>query len=283
MAIDYRGVGNWADPNGWSESRPASGEEEVKVRGSDTVCTLNTSTRDWGVGQRFRVYEESKLIIEDGARLLGAGWMRVGATNVGTLEQTGGLLRLRTGRDTSKLQIGDDVGSEGSTYTISGGTLTYLDGNGELTLGYRGGQGTFTIIGVKPIIQMNAIYVGGMSGKAASGTIEFIIDSNGVSPISLDSNANLDPEGDNSTANLLVSAIDTPPMADILLVETLSTNTVTGIFDTVNGEPAPEGASVCMNFNGVNYYYNLTYSGGYGNNDIVLQYSNSVPEPNSPE
>src|SRR4030043_445859 len=51
LAVDYRGVGNWADPNGWSDGAPPSGAAEVKVRGEETVLTLNTSTGDWGPAQ----------------------------------------------------------------------------------------------------------------------------------------------------------------------------------------------------------------------------------------
>jgi len=41
---DFSGVGNWADPNIWSGGHSPSGAEKVKVRGEDTICTLNTST-----------------------------------------------------------------------------------------------------------------------------------------------------------------------------------------------------------------------------------------------
>jgi len=274
---------NWSDPNSWSQGHLPTVNEEVKIRGDGTVCTLNTGTGGWGIGQRLRVYEGATLLIEDGARLLGAGWMRVGAGNPGYVEQTGGLVRLQPGKDSAKLGIGDSGGSDGH-YTISDGTITYIDSvekpGSQLIVGARGGTGILTIIGIEPSIQMNELIVGDRAG--ASGTIEFQIDANGVSPIGLDSNATLDPLGADSTANLLVSAIDAPPMSDILLVDVSSGGVIEGIFDTVNGASAPEGAPVVTSFGGVDYYYNMTYAGGTGN-DIVLQYSYSVPEPNSLE
>ncbi len=262
-------VGNWTEAEVWDDGHVPTGEEEVKVRGEEAVCTLNTSTGDWGVGQRMRVYEGATLIIEDGAEFLGAGWMRVGAGNPGYVQQTGGLVRLAEGKDTSKLQIGDSGGSEGSTYTISGGTITYLDGDGELTLGYRGGEGTLTVVGTGPTIAMNDLYVGGKAGNAASGILEFQIGADGVSPIGLAGTAYLDPEGDNSTAALVLSLIDAPPAEqDILLIDVAA---VEGVFDMVNGVAAPEGASVVLSYGETDYLYTLTYANG-----VALEW---VPEP----
>ena len=274
--------GYWSYPNGWSQGYIPTVDEEVKVRGDETVCTLNTGTGDWGIGQRLRVYEGAMLLIEDGARLLGAGWMRVGAGNPGYVEQTGGLVRLQPGKDSARLGIGDSGGSDGH-YTISDGTITYIDSEekpgSQLIVGARGGTGILTIIGIEPSIQMDELIVGDRAG--ASGNIEFQVGASGVSPIGLDSAASLDPEGDESTANLLVSAVDTPPMADILLVDLSGDGSVDGVFDTVNGNPAVEGAQVVLSFNGLECTYNLTYVGGTGN-DIVLEFESSAIVPVDP-
>ncbi len=270
---DFRGVGNWADPNIWSAERVPSGEEEVKVRGEDTICTLNTSTGDWGVGRRMRVYEGATLIIEEGAELLGAGWMRVGASNPGYVEQTGGLVQLQDGRDDAKLGIGDQGDSDGN-YTISGGTLTYAENSaGDLIVGARAGKGKLTIIGTGPTILMNNLIVGDRAG--ASGTIEFQIDADGVSPIVLAGSASIDPEGDETTANLLISAIAAPPMSNITLVDIPEGAEAPNVFDTVNGIPAEDGATVLLTSGGIGYYYHLSYSRG-ATNDIVLVFDYSV-------
>jgi len=272
---DFSGVGNWADPNIWSAGYVPSGAEEVKVRGEDTVCTLNTSTGDWGAGQRLRVYEGATLIIEEGAELLGAGWMRAGASNAGYVQQIGGLVCLQDGKDSAKLGVGDSGGSDGY-YTISGGTLTYAEGSlGDLLVGARAGTGTLTIIGMDPTIQMKTMTVGDRAG--ASGTVEFQVAADGVSPISVDS-ASIDELGDETTSALLVSAIDAPPKADIMLVDIIGEGSVNGLFDTVNGNPAPEGAEVVLASNGLKNTYTLTYIGGTGN-DIVLVYQSSVTMP----
>jgi len=269
-------VGNWSEADLWSAGYVPTGEEEVKIRNEGTICTINTSTEDWGAGQRCRVYEGATLIIEEGAELLGAGWMRVGAGDAGYVQQTGGLLRLTAGKDSAKLGIGDSGGSDGH-YTISGGAMTYLDNEekpgGQLIVGARGGQGILTIIGTGASIQMDSLIVGNQAG--ASGTLEFQVDAAGVSPIGLDDSASIDPEGDETTAALLVSAIGEPLMADILLVDLPDDANSANPFDTVNGEPALEGASVVLSLEGGNYYYNLTYIGGAGN-DIVLTFDSFV-------
>ena len=272
FAIDFRGEGNWADPNMWSDGRLPTGAEEVKVRGEETICTLNTSTGEWGVGQRMRVYEGATMLIEEGAELLGAGWMRVGASNPGYLVQTGGLVQLQNGNDSATLGIGDSGNSDGH-YTISGGTITYTGEGGSLIVGARGGQGILTIVGTGPTILMNTLTVGDRAG--AAGTVEFKIDVNGVSPIGLISSASVDPLEDETTAALLVSAINAPPMSEIILVDIPDGADAANEFDTVNGEPAVEGASVFMSADGVGYYYNLTYAGGTGN-DIALLFDHSI-------
>lgn len=277
-------VGNWMEADVWSQGDVPTGEEEVKVRGEETICTLNTSTGDWGFpsSHRLRVYEGATLLIEDGAKLLGAGWMRVGAGNPGYVTQTGGLVRVSGGIeggakvDSARLAIGDSAGSDGN-YTISGGTITYLPSEakpgGQLHIGARGGTGILTIIGIEPSIQMDTLVVGERTA-GASGTIEYQIGALGVSPIGLDSSVTLDPLGDDSTAALIVSLIDTPPAGPILLVETKSDVAVSGLFDTLNGGSAADGAPVTLSYGGTDYLYTLTYAGGVGGNDIVL-----IPEP----
>ncbi len=270
---DFSGVGNWADPNIWSTGYVPSGEEEVKVRGGDTICTLDTSTGDWGVGQRMRVYEGATLIIEEGAELLGAGWMRVGASNPGYVEQKGGLVQIQNGKDDAKLGIGDQGDSDGY-YTISGGTLTYAEGSaGDLIVGARAGKGKLTIIGTGPTILMNNLTVGDRAG--ASGTIEFQVDTDGVSPIVLAGSVSIDPSGDVTTADLLISAIAAPPMSNITLVDAPEDADAPNFFDTVNGIPAEDGATVLLTSGGVGYYYHLSYARG-GTNDIVLVFDYSV-------
>lgn len=261
-------IGQWNEASKWTGGVP-DGDKEIRVRGG--YCVLSSS-QIWSstADNRTRVYEDATLVITDGAQLIGPGWLRVGASDAATVYQTGGLLKLRQGRDNTRLVIGDDDDSDG-LYVISGGTITYESGDGHLTLGDRGGTGTFHVFGAGATIQMNSLRVGGRdSGRAATGTLEFSIGEFGVSAIQV-ADVRLDPAGDSSTADLVISLIGSPTLADsYLLVENTGGSAVSGIFDTVNGNPAPEGATVTLGAN----VYKLTYVGGVGGNDIML-----VPEP----
>ena len=99
--------------------------------------------------------------------------------------------------------------------------------------------------------------------KAASGTLEFRIGSDGVSPVEISGSIYIDPAGAGSTANLLVSATAAPPTADIVLIRNTGGGSVTGTFDTVqdaNGTRAgTEGAPVILSYGGTDYNYRLTY------------------------
>jgi hypothetical protein len=272
FALDYRGVGNWADPNGWSDGAPPSGAVEVKIRGADTILTLNTGTGDWGPAQRLRVYEGATLIVEEGAELLGAGWARVGANNAGYLEQTGGLVQI----DNDRLGIGDSAGSDGH-YTMSGGTLTYAGDRGDLIVGARGGTGVFTVAGTGPAIQMGKLIVGDAAG--ASGTVEFRLTAEGVSPITLAISAAIDALGDETLSALVIGSAGGAPQADVVLVDLPDGVVAETGFDTVNGEPAVEGATVVVHDRMTTYTYTLTYAGGAAGNDIMLLYVSMVPAP----
>ncbi|MDH7599383.1 MAG: hypothetical protein QHH07_07080 [Sedimentisphaerales bacterium] len=277
LAIDWLNyTGNWNDVAGWVDGRLPTGQEEVKIRGTETVCTLNTSTGDWGVGQRLRVYEGATLLIEQGAELLGAGWMRVGAGSPGTVIQTGGAVILKDGKDKARLGIGDSAGSDG-LYIISGGTITHESaGNGDLLIGARGGKGKLVVVGDKPVIAMRTLTVGDQAG--ASGTLEFQIGPAGVSPVKISNSVTLDPLGDQTTAALMVTAAGSPPTKDIVLVDLAAETAVTGVFDTVNGAAATEGAQVVVTGGGRECTYTLTYAGGTGN-DIALLYQSSRQVP----
>jgi hypothetical protein len=284
---------NWKDELGNTVTTP-DGLYEVKIKHPGSVVTLNTIAGGWnytGNGTRLRVYQGATLNIVDGGELSGFGWIRIGEQTgtpeqVGYLNQTGGLVFLRKLKETGKLAIGDGYGiNPGSTYTMSGGTLTYdrIDPGcaGQLIIGSRDGEGTFVVVGNAPVIHMRNLYIAGDSVANGGGpynngvgTLKFMVGENGVSPIILDSTAYID-QGSDTIANLVVSLTSAPPIGqDIPLVD--ATTTIHGFFDSLNGGSAAEGASVSLNFNSFNYNYTLTYAGGSDSRDIVLLY---VPEP----
>ncbi len=289
----FHQTGDWNDASKWDPCIP-DGSGEIQIRYGDSNCTLNTSVgASWANANRLRVYGDANLTIVKGGDLTGACWMRVGtAEGPGRLVQTGGAIRLKRGSDNTKFCVGDANGSQGATYTMSGGTLSYIDGEGSLWLGYRGGEGKFTVVGTGPKIQMKKLSVGGdLGNKAASGTLEFRVGSDGVSPVEISGGIYIDPAGAGSTANLLVSATAAPPMADIVLIRNTGSGSVIGTFDTVqdaNGTRAgTEDAPVILSYGGTAYNYRLTYKytdskSGTTNNVALTYTSKSAPKPESP-
>jgi hypothetical protein len=281
-------VGTWAEPNKWTGDGEPNGASEVVIRSTGTQCTLDTNAGDWSVAQRLRVCADANLVIAQGGELLGVSWVRIGTPEgPGRVIQTGGLVKLKGAKDGSKLTIGYEKGSKGSDYTISGGAITYLDSDGYIIVGYRGGEGTFTVVGTAPKIEMRKLYVGGDIGdKAGTGNLQFKTASDGVSSIKLSNNIYLNRHMGPSKANLIVTAVAEPPKADIPLIEDTGFGVVDGTFDTVtdaNGtKEAAEGAAVMLKFGDKVCNYILTYkydaSKDGGNNDVALVYQSQAAE-----
>ena len=289
------GTGSWKDAF-WKEGRvhvpapPCTFSDDIKIARANTVCTIDGDTGNYicklSLSGGADEATAPRLEIVAGGRL-GIGDFRVGAggsSNTGAIayaNQTGGTVELATDLIIGYRSISSANPNNGKGYyTISGGTITYAPTNISACLYIAGtggangpSEGTFTVVGSAANISIRKLYVGSDgTKKGGSGTLEFKIDSTGVSPIRLSdaSSIILDNKGADSTAKLVVSLTAAPPAGDILLVENAGEGAVSGTFDTVNGNPAPEGASVVLNTGGVDYKYTLTYKGGAGNNDIIL-------------
>jgi hypothetical protein len=273
-------VGDWNNATLWTTGTLPDGNGEVKIRYVESTCRLN-SNENWAGSTmtEMRVYNNAVLNITGGS-LNGPGWLRVGASDTATVNQSGGTLTLKTGSSYSRLVIGDSSSSNGR-YNMTGGTITYATGDGFLIIGDRGGTGTFIVSGTDPNIQMRTLYVGGRSGSNNVGTLQYVIGAGGVSAITTNTSVILDTGGASSTANLVVSLPGSAPTGNILLVNNTSATAVSGSFDTLNGGSAIEGAAVVLGGN----IYILTYmydsvSGTVGTarsatyNDIAL-----IPEP----
>jgi hypothetical protein len=283
---------NWVDELGNPVSKP-DGQYEVRVRNPASIVQLDTVEGNWtntGNGTRLRIYQGATLNIVDGGELRGFGWIRIGEQSgtpeeIGILNQSGGTIFLRRLKEKGKICIGDGYGIvPGSTYTISGGTLTYDAADpyceGQLMIGSRDGEGTFVVVGDDPIIQLRNLYVAGDPAVPGdyydygTATLEFLVGENGVSPINLAGTAYID-QGTNTLANLIVGLTAAPVIGqDILLVN--ANSSIQGMFDSLNGGSAAEGALVSLGFSDAIYNYALTYAGGDDGYDITLL---CVPEP----
>ena len=293
------GTGSWADSY-WNSTRdlyltpPGTVGDEVKITRDATVCTVKTvvgncnwttsvgSLMTGGAAARMEIMAGSSIGMKE--MRIGSGGATGSATITGYLDQTGGTLSVYADGDIYVGRMGNAATKIGiGYYTISGGALTYdatTTTKGRLyvggcsgTEGMNGAIGTFTVVGNDATINMKKLYIGAQTTtRYGTGTLEFKIDSDGVSPVRLSDPDSiiLDQAGALSTAALVVSLLAAPPSGEILLVENTSTGPVQGIFDSLNGGSAIEGASVVLGSN----TYTLTYMGGIGGNDIVL-----IPEP----
>ena len=288
------GTGSWKDAF-WSKEgihlppAPSGNSDEIKITRANTVCTIDSNVGNYicklSLSGGADAATAPRLEVATGG-YLGIGEFRIGSggsSGTGTIayvNQTGGTVSLA-----DNLMIGRSGNSDSNPnngkgyYTISGGAITYAQTNSRATL-YVGGvgnnspsEGTFTVAGSTANISLRKLYVGSDGMRTGgTGTLEFKIGSTGVSPIYLSDAGSiiLDNKGADSTAKLVVSLTAAPPAGDILLVENAAKGAVSGTFDTVNGNPAPEGDPVVLNAGGVDYKYALTYRGGAGGNDIVL-------------
>jgi hypothetical protein len=284
---------NWLDELGTPVSKP-NGLYEVKIRSPGSIASLDTVEGNWsytGNGTRLRVYQGATLNIVDGADLRGFGWIRIGEQSgtpeqIGILNQSGGTVSLRRFKEKGKLCLGDGYGIlPGSTYTMTGGTLTYDAADpcceGQLMIGSRDGEGTFAVVGNAPVIQLRNLYVAGdpvgpndVYYNNGTATLKFLVGSNGVSPINLNNTAYIN-QGTNTLAKLIVSLTAAPLIGeDILLVN--AATAIHGVFDSLNGGSAAQGALVSLGFGNAAYNYALTYAGGNDGYDIALLH---MPEP----
>ena len=271
---------------------PGASKDEIKITRAKTVCTLDSDAGNYlcklSIAGGSEESNAPRLEITAGGQI-GIGEFRVGAGGstasgpIGCVNQTGGTVKLGEDLLVGRYGTSSKNPNEGKgIYTISGGTITCDAANTKAGL-YIGGagsagqsEGIFTVIGSTANINFKKLNIGSDGAHTGcSGTVEFKIGSSGISPIRVSNGINIDPSNENST-KLIVSATAESPKADVLLIENQGNEPVNGTFDTVNGNPAPEGASVVLSFGGNNYGYNLTYKGGAGNNDIMLRY---VPQP----
>ncbi|MFA5293861.1 MAG: hypothetical protein WC496_12635 [Phycisphaerae bacterium] len=299
-----KGTGSWKDAY-WNKpptvlptpTRDLYGE--IKIVKANGVCVLDSNGGNYqcilSISGGTDAATAARLEIVKGG-YLGMGEVRVGSGGsaktgaAGCVIQTGGTLNLTDNLIVGRAGSSDNNPNNGTGfYTISGGTITFAATNDKASLYIAGigktgpTEGTFTVVGKGANINFKSLFVGSNGKKdEGTGTVEFKIDAGGVSPIRLENMATIDALGTESTAKLVVIAIGAPPKSDILLIETLGGNPVSGVFDTVNGNPAAEGAQVVLKATDGSYYYDLTYTGGNGANDIMLKYRKFEPAAAAP-
>jgi hypothetical protein len=275
--------GSWSDSTKWSGLAVPTGAEQIKITSTtQAVCNLDgTTVTNNFVGGKVTLGGPASgpgtLNIMDSAVLNLGTEMQIGdsATNGGNgrVNQTGGTVSAVSGTSTAKIEVGYKTGT--GTYVISGGTIAG-SATSQLIVGgagSAGATGTFRVQGNAASITVGLVYVGckdSTGGYAGTGTVAFEVGASGVTAINAAS-VYIDPVASaQSITSLLVSLTSTAPAGNILLINNTGAATIHGVFDTVNGIAATEGAAVVLGGN----TYTLTYVGGDGN-DVALV----IPEP----
>jgi hypothetical protein len=293
-------VGLWSNGANWSTpagSVPPTGStattDEIKITGANSDCTVDFALNN-GVAKIsvVGVNDATAPVVRIVAGAdWGAGAFRVGSKGTtsggskGVVIQTGGTLSV------NDLQLGlyatGGTGIADGSYTISNGTLqAKTTGLGRLYVGAGMAAGStasntvgkFTVDGSLATIIMKKLYVGSDGTNVGMGTVEFKMSDSGVSKIQVtDAGGTILDAGGTGIANLLVSFTGSVmPAGNIVLVEnTASTGVVSGIFDTLNGGSAAEGATVVLGGN----TYNLTYVYAAGVDAVANDIALVVPEP----
>jgi len=317
FAVNYTWIsttgGSWstggAEPNHWNAVPPTGGAYNDEYRFYGPATKGGGGTVDNAVGSfngRIRVSWDkpadsnaARLNIVTGGSIsiaeLRAGDQGLSATagSYGEVIQTGGTVTMivsSSGTSYSRNIILGRGGSSGPAaeglYKISGGTITYnnvASNDAKLMVGaspnVTGATGKFIVSGDTAGITMKSLWVGsdGTAGRGGTGTMQFDVASSGVSKVVLDSNVILDNLGASSTANLVVNLLSTAPTTDLVLIETKSAIAVSGLFDSLNGGSAIEGATVVLGGTtfALTYVYDAVSGNHTGGNDIAL----IIPEP----
>ncbi len=284
--LNITGSGNWTDPAIWSAMPTAAGADEAKETIDNANIVVNSNVGTY-TNLKVDLARGAVLRIEDGAIIglpkelrPGDAGMSSSGTDIGSVIQTGGQLQIP---NPGKFMIGYKAGGDG-LYKISGGSLT---GNGgRVYVGCAsadGAIGKFQVDGSASTISLDGasiLYVANdsesASGNTGTGTIQFDLSAAGaVSAIHVGKTV-IDSQNEAAAiANLVVNLTGAAPATTLLLIENTGTSQVAGLFDTLNGGSAAEGASVVLGGN----TYTLTYKYIAGvdgiDNDIALV----IPEP----
>lgn len=288
------GSDNWTTAANWSTGAVplASTADELKIFASasagpeDFVITVNSNVGNYNGGScKFDLARGTTLQVETGGYIGNNKEIHVGdagasgnGTDIGYINQTGGTVDI-TG--SGKLQIGYKAGGDG-TYTISGGTLTGSAGRMYLGCSSADGSiGKLKVVGSTGTISLGGtMYIANDSETAenytGTGTLEFVCDALGaVSKVQVAKSVIDSQNTGVAVANLVVGLTDAAPASTLVLVENTGTSAVVGLFDSLNGGSAAEGATVVLG--GQTFTLTYQYAAGADNvaNDIALV----IPEP----
>jgi hypothetical protein len=291
-SISATRTGDWSDDTVWNKGYvPLDvGGEEIKIGDGDGITvTVNATQLNYST-QKIDTARDNTLAIVSGGYIgdgremhIGDAGMSSSGTDIGYLDISGGQLEMTA---SGKLQIGYKAGGDGRA-TISGGTL---NGSGKIYVGCSsasGSRGLLKVLGNAATISMGGeMYIANdsssSSGNLGKGKVWF--DENGDGDLSKIQVSKLiiDSQGDAAAEALLYIDAATLPNADVVLIESTGTSSITGKFDSVvmNGK-----GTAIMDLTGTGghaYLLSYMYDAGasridsHTGNDVALVL---IPEP----
>jgi hypothetical protein len=272
------GAGAWADRAHWSAGIP-NAFQSAGV-GGDAAVALTTGTQvagDLEIG--LNAGDHSRVTVDGGELVLVQDSLRIG-------EYTGsdGQFALHKGAMHCAMDV--FVGAASAVPGRATNAALRIDGGNfvgrTLTVGLGLGARSLLAIdgsGASAVHVLDYFCVEALtdpSGRAGDTTVAFTLDEHGVTPITIQSRADglriIRNGAGRCVLRIALSAV--PPREDVTLV---SANVATrGTFDDL-----PEGTEVTAGFGGHNYRWRLTYRGGAGGHDLVLQNRSNYP-PDAP-
>jgi hypothetical protein len=261
--------GNWSDGANWDTGAKPDGTQSIRLQKSDSsVCTSNTA--EIPTTNRLIVSNGQTLNIENGG-YMGCGWSRFGWSTVNMTGNGTWVL------NNENMVIGYPIGDAGTcVWTMSDTSkidITKDSADKEiLCISEDDGVGILKLIGSGVTVNCNQLYVGYVRnpGFAPHATLEYVLDAGGASTIHVGYRLRLS-EGA-ATSHLVLSATESLPQKDMVLIETKSNEKITGngVFNTLNGGPAAEGTPITLGGNPYTLTYQYDANGDGCRNDIAL-------------
>ncbi len=267
--------GNWDNGSNWNVGIKPDPTWSIRLRNNSSVCTLNT--KEIPISSKLEVYNGQTLNVENGG-YMGCGWSRFGWSTVNMTGNGTWLL------NDENLIIGCNNKDDGPCiWTMSDTSkidITKTPDKEILCIAEDNGVGILRLIGSAVTVNCRQLQLGNMQKPGAlpsSATLEYVMDSDGVSTIHVDYRASLS-QGD-ATAHLVLKAPEVLPQKDLVLIETKSSEKIigNGVFDTLNGGSATEGTVLSLGGNQYTLTYQYDANGDGCNNDIALVYQKETP------
>lgn len=252
--------GVWSDDANWSAGKPDASDGYINIRYSATsICTLNT---DEGIFTARLVMQNGQTLnIEDGGSF-GAKWARIGRGTAAYVNMTGNGTYILNDDD---LYVGLEGGyCEWKLFDTSSLMVAAATAGGDnLYIAEDAGSGLFQINGSGVTVSVDDLYLTA-NNPGGTATLEYIMDAGGASTIQVAGTTYIAGSGE---AHLILSAPGvTLAGQDIVLIQSSNIGG-SGVFTSVNGYAAAEGAMIVVGGN----VYKLTYNYN-GGQDVALVY-----------